>query len=107
MSNIILGNPFESTYRILIKEDIVNIFIDKMKCFIDINMLLIQINRMTGENKESITEYNIKLFCYGRLVIGAAENENEPLWFGELNNGQLDSSKPIYYLIGDKDSESQ
>ena len=60
LSNIILGNPFESTYRILIREDIVNIFIDKMKCFIDINMLLIQINRMTGENKESITEYNRK-----------------------------------------------
>ena len=105
--NKIIGNPFDIAYRIIIKEDIINILVDSMKCFIDINNLLIQINKVTGENKESITEYNIKLFCYGRLITGASENENEPLWFGELNNGQLDSSKPIYYLIGDKDSESQ
>ena len=82
----IIGNPFDIAYRIIIKEDIINILVDSMKCFIDINNLLIQINKVTGENKESITEYNIKLFCYGRLITGASENGNEPLWFGELNN---------------------
>ena len=63
--NKIIGNPFDIAYRIIIKEDIINILVDSMKCFIDINNLLIQINKVTGENKESITEYNIKLFCYG------------------------------------------
>ena len=40
-------------------------------------------------------------------VQGSSENEQEPLWFGQLKNGELDRSRPVYYLIGDKDSESQ
>ena len=68
------------------------------------NGQVIDVNKLIKDN------FDIKggtIFFMGIKLQGAAENENEPLWFGELNNGQLDSSKPIYYLIGDKDSESQ
>ncbi|MDY5051632.1 MAG: hypothetical protein SPF17_09430 [Candidatus Mucispirillum faecigallinarum] len=105
--NKLLRNPFDARYRILIKENVVNILVDKMRCHIAVSELLMQINKMTEQTKENITDYDIKLFCYGKLLTGASENENEPLWFGELKNGELDISKPVYFLIGDKNGERQ
>ena len=68
------------------------------------NGQVIDVNKLIKDN------FDIKggtIFFMGIKLQGASENENEPLWFGELNNDELDSSKPIYRLLGDKDNERQ
>ena len=86
--------------------EIIHIHGDNIDIFCK-NGSLINISRLVSQYKLDLKEKQIKIFFLGCLLQGASENENEPLWFGELNNDELDSSKPIYYLIGDKDSESQ
>ena len=57
--------------------------------------------------KDNFDVNNGTIFFMGIKLQGSSENEQEPLWFGQLKNGELDRSRPVYYLIGDKDSESQ
>ncbi|MDE7314993.1 MAG: hypothetical protein K2N11_04745, partial [Mucispirillum sp.] len=68
------------------------------------NSQIIDISKL---KKENFDINNGTIFFMGIKLYGSSEIEDKPLWFGELKNGELDRSKPIYYLIGDKDSESQ
>ena len=68
------------------------------------NGQLIDIKKL---KKDNFDISNGTIFFMGIKLQGSSEIEDKPLWFGELKNGDLDRSKPVYYLIGDKDSESQ
>ena len=68
------------------------------------NGQVIDVNKLIKDNFDIIGG---TIFFMGIKLQGSSENEQEPLWFGQLKNGELDRSRPVYYLIGDKDSESQ
>ena len=86
--------------------EIIHVYDDKIDIFCK-NGSLININTLVSKYKLDLKSKQVKIFFFCCLLTGSSENEHEPLWFGELKNGELDRSKPIYYLIGDKDSESQ
>lgn len=86
--------------------EIIHIYNDKVDIFCK-NGSLINITSLSSTYRLDLCNKQVKIYFLGCLLTGSSEDENNPLWFGELNNGELDRSKPIYYLIGDKDSESQ
>lgn len=86
--------------------EIIHVYDDKIDIFCK-NGSLININTLASKYKLDLKSKQVKIFFFGCLLTGSSENEHEPLWFGQLKNGELDRSRPVYYLIGDKDSESQ
>lgn len=86
--------------------EIIHVYDDKIDIFCK-NGSIINISTLTSKYKLDLKNKQVKIFLFGCLLTGASENENEPLWFGELKNGELDRSRPVYYLIGNKNSEKQ
>lgn len=94
-------------YRIEVSGSEFHVIIDNGSVSINTKEVLEAINVLTNQSKSSISDYAVKLFYKDQLISGAVEIESKPLWFGELKNGKLDTSKDAYYLIDDKNSKSQ
>ena len=75
----------------------------KDKSTIDIQELINNYKEY-GITLESLNSANTQIFLYSQLLIGSKETLDNPLYFGELDSkgvdskGELDETKPIYYL---------
>ena len=65
----------------------------------------IDCNQESKLTLDSLYSSNTQIFLYSQLLLGSKESPNNPLFFGELDkNGVFVESKPVYHLIGNRES---